>query len=44
MLRELGRHAIAIMAVLVLSFVASGIPAQASDGLQTWRFNIEGMT
>jgi len=44
MLRKLSRRAGLILAIAVLLLSMNAIPSEASDALQAWRFNVEGMT
>ena len=44
MLCKLSRSAALILAFVVLSLGVSSHSADAADALQTWLFNVEGMT
>ncbi len=44
MLRQLSRRALLALAVSVFAIAAISPSARASDSLQTWLFNVEGMT
>ena len=44
MLRKLGLSTGLALALVMLSLGVTARPAHASDALQTWLFNVEGMT